>query len=217
MRRRSLLASGGAVLLGGVAAFLLDEGRSEAAAASVLTREALFYDPGAPVLGNPKGTLPIAEFFDYRCPYCRGMHKMLQRLLAANPDIRYVAKEWPVFGGPSVTAARVALASNYQGKFEAVNGALFEAKIVDTASVVDTAAQAGVDMKRLEGDLKAHAGEMDTALGTAATQALALGLQGTPGFIIGPFLIPGALSEKNLATVVRNARAKMAKLPQQKS
>ncbi len=217
MKRRSLLASGGAVLLGGVGAFLLDEGRSEAAAKSVLTREALFYDPGAPVLGNPKGTLPIAEFFDYRCPYCRGMHPMLQRLLATNPDIRYVAKEWPVFGGPSVTAARVALASNYQGKFDAVNGALFKTHIVDTASVVDAAAQAGVDMKRLESDLKAHASEMDTALGTAATQALALGLQGTPGFIIGPFLIPGALSEKNLGTVVRNARAKMAKLPQQKS
>ena len=217
MKRRSLLASGTAVLLGGVAAFLLDEGRSEAAAKSVLTREALFYDPGAPVLGNPKGTLPIAEFFDYRCPYCRGMHPMLQRLIAANPDIRYVAKEWPVFGGPSVTAARVALASNYQGKFDAVNGALFKTHIVDTASVVDAAAQAGVDMKRLESDLKAHTSEMDSALGTAATQALALGLQGTPGFIIGPFLIPGALSEKNLGTVVRNARAKMAKLPQQKS
>jgi len=169
------------------------------------------------VLGNPKGTLPIAEFFDYRCPYCRGMHPMLQRLIAANPDIRYVAKEWPVFGGPSVTAARVALASNYQGKFDAVNGALFKTHIVDTASVVDAAAQAGVDMKRLESDLKAHTSEMDSALGTAATQALALGLQGTPGFIIGPFLIPGALSEKNLGIVVRNARAKMAKLPQQKS
>jgi len=145
------------------------------------------------------------------------MHPMLQRLIAANPDIRYVAKEWPVFGGPSVTAARVALASNYQGKFDAVNGALFKTHIVDTASVVDAAAQAGVDMKRLESDLKAHTSEMDSALGTAATQALALGLQGTPGFIIGPFLIPGALSEKNLGIVVRNARAKMAKLPQQKS
>jgi protein-disulfide isomerase len=210
MRRRGMIAAGGAVLAGGIGAYVIGARRGVAAPAGDLTREAIFFDPGAPVLGNPHGTLPIAEFFDYRCPYCRGMHPMLQQLLAANPDIRFVAKEWPVFGGPSVTAARVALAANLQGKFGAVNDALFAAHIADDASVMQAARQAGADMARLEHDMKARASKIEDTLGTAAMQADGLGLQGTPGFIIGNYLIPGALNAENLARVVRDARGRLA-------
>lgn len=213
--RRGVLASGGAVLLGGIAGFMLPEilapGAAIAATPAILTRKAIFFDPGAPILGNPHGTLPVAEFFDYRCPYCRGMHPMLQRLLAKNPDIRYVAKQWPIFGGPSVIAARVALAAWWQGRFAAVNDVLFRTHITDTASVMRAASEAGVDMARLARDMRTRRGELDATLGLADVQAHALGLHGTPGFIIGDYLIPGALREKDLAGVVRDARAKLAK------
>lgn len=211
MKRRSLIVAGGAALLGGVGAGIIGARRAVAAPTGDLTRQAIFFDPGAPVLGNKHGTLPIAEFFDYRCPYCRGMHALLTRLLATNADIRFVAKEWPVFGGPSITAARVALAANWQGKFAAVNAALYTTHIADDGSVLEAARQAGTDMARLEQDMRTRAGELDDTLGTAAMQADGLGLQGTPGFVIGNYLIPGALDEESLAHVVTEARAGLAK------
>ena len=107
----------------------------------------LFSDPNAPVLGNPAGQVPIAEFFDYRCPYCRRMHPAISRLLEADHDIRFVAKNWPILGPVSVTAARVALAANWQGRFAAVDGALFTMPgKLDAAKVRDAAASAGVNM-----------------------------------------------------------------------
>ncbi len=212
--RRAALIAGTRAVLGGAAlggaAFVLPRSAT-AAAPAILTRRAIFFDPGAPILGNPHGTLPIAEFFDYRCPYCRGMHPMLQRLIANNPDIRYVAKQWPIFGGPSVTAARVALAAWWQGRFAAVNDALFRTHITDDASVMQAAGHAGADMARLASDMAARSGELDATLGLADVQARALGLHGTPGLIIGSYLIPGALREKDLADVVRQARAKLAR------
>ncbi len=209
VRRRDLIATG-TMLLGGIGALVLAP-HPAAAAPPDLTREAVFFDPAAPVLGHAKGTLPIAEFFDYRCPYCRGMHPVLQRLIANDADIRFVAKEWPVFGGPSVTAARVALAAAWQGKFAAVNDALFAAPIANDAAVLQAARQAGLDMTRLAHDMQTRAADLDHELGTVAMQANALGLQGTPSLIIGNYLIPGALDEENLARVVRDARAQLAR------
>lgn len=170
----------------------------------------LFSDPQDPVLGNPHGTLPMAEFFDYRCPYCRRMHKLITQVLKDNPDIRYVAKEWPVFGGASVTAARVALAANWQGKFAAVNAALFTTTGGLDAKSIDAAAQAaGVDMAQLRHDLASRDAELQSMLGNVAMQAASLGLQGTPGFLIGTYLVPGALSYDDLTKVVAEARTKL--------
>lgn len=170
----------------------------------------LFRDPDAPVLGNPQGSLPMAEFFDYRCPYCQQMHPLVRRLLQADSDIRYVAKEWPVFGGVSVVAARAALAANWQGKFAAVNSALFRAAGgLDAARVRDALKDAGVDMARFDHDLAARRDDLNASLGRVAMQAGSLGLQGTPVFVIGTYVVPGALSYDDLRKVVAKARAKL--------
>ena len=169
----------------------------------------MFADPDAPVLGNPHGTLPIAEFFDYRCPFCRRMDPLIGRLLRENPDFRYVAKEWPVFGGPSTTAARVALAANWQGRFAAVNNALFATSGLDEARTRAAAQGAGVDMVRLDRDLLTRSADLERMLGRVSEQAASLALQGTPGFVIGTYLVPGALSYDDLRNLVAKARAKL--------
>ena len=74
-------------------------------------RTALERDPTAPVLGNPKGDITLSEFFDYNCPYCKTVMPMMQRLIAADPGLRVVFREWPVFGEGSDFAARAALAA----------------------------------------------------------------------------------------------------------
>ena len=211
-RRWALLGGFGTVAA--TAAFgvvRLTHAAADTANGSALSASALFHDPGDPVLGNPAGKLPIAEFFDYRCPYCRAMNPLFQRLLREDQDIRFVAKELPVFGGVSVTAARVSLAGNWQGKFPALHDALFAAAgKLDEASVRAAAEKAGVDMTRLKNDLSTRKAELERILGRVAMQASALGLQGTPGLVIGNYLVPGALSYDTLLEVVAEARRKMS-------
>jgi predicted DsbA family dithiol-disulfide isomerase len=112
--------------------------------------------------------------------------------------------------GLAAIAPRGAVAANWQGKFDSVNDALFTSPVVDDASVMQAARRAGLDMARLERDMTSRAGELDDALGTTAMQAEGLGLQGTPGLIIGNYLVPGALTEANLAQAVHDARAQMS-------
>ena len=167
----------------------------------------LFTDPDSPVLGNPNGTLPIAEFFDYRCPFCRRMHPLISRLIAEEHDVRFVAKEWPLLGGVSIPAAKVALAAKWQGKFAAVNDALFSTPRLDEQNVRAAATAAGVDLAQLHRDLSARDADLQGMLGDVALQAASLGLQGTPGFVIGGYLVPGALDERDLRALVAKARA----------
>ena len=212
-RRLALSAGlGGVAAAGGLGAGGL--GRAAFAAGATApgpgAADLLFHDPEFPVLGNKLGTLSIAEFFDYRCPYCHQMEPRLRRLLAADQGIRLVAKEWPVFGGPSVTAARVALAANWQGRFAAVHEALFQAPApLDEAKIRAAAQGAGVDMARLDRDLSHRSADLDRILARVAAEAAALKLEGTPGFVVGMYLVPGALSYEDLLKVVADARAKM--------
>jgi len=212
LSRRLVVSAGlGAAAAAAVAFGVRWPDRAEATTKAKTQRggRTLFHDPDAPVLGNPSGTLTMVEFFDYRCPYCRKMHPLLQRLLAEDHGIRFLAKEWPVFGGVSVTAAKVALAANWQGKFEPVNDALFNAPgRLDDAKVRAAAKQAGADMKRLDHDLSTRDADLEHILDENSLQAHVLGLQGTPGFVIGHYLVPGAISYDDLVKVVAQARSK---------
>lgn len=217
MKRRTIVAAtlSATALLGTSATWLLSRSVAPTAEAATppakggkMELEDLARGPGAVVLGNPAGDVTIIEFFDYRCPYCRRMHPMLNRLLAEDHGIRFVAKEWPVFGGPSVTAARIALAADWQGKYAEVHQALMEYEgTLDEAKVRALAEKAGLDMTRLDADLSGRGGELDGSLGQVTVQARTLGLQGTPAFLIGRYLVPGALSYDNLVDIVAKARA----------
>ncbi|MDE2516608.1 MAG: DsbA family protein [Rhodospirillales bacterium] len=168
----------------------------------------LLDDAASPVVGNPAGRVSMVEFFDYRCPYCRAMQPAITALLAQDKSVRLVLKEWPIFGGVSIYAAKVALAANWQGKFLAVHDAIFALpRPMDQASVRAAAAKAGVDMARLDRDLKQRDGELDAALARNQREARALGFQGTPGLVIGRVVVPGALSEADLRHLVAEQKA----------
>ena len=91
-----------------------EQQRQVAAAASVLSdnRDVLENDPNAPVLGNPDGDVTVVEFFDYNCPYCRRVKPEIEALLAEDPNVKLVYREWPILGEGSVFAARAALSHN---------------------------------------------------------------------------------------------------------
>ena len=153
--------------------------------------DAIFRSPLAPVAGNANGKVTIVEFFDYNCPYCGRAFKHLENVMKSAPSLRIVFKEYPIFGGASVVAARAALAARKQGKYFAFHKAMLESRFRKTESMVfRIARQVGLDMERLKRDMKNP--QIDQALQESNRLAAALGVRGTPAFLVGDKMIPGA-------------------------
>ncbi|HQS71518.1 MAG: hypothetical protein B7Y36_05160 [Novosphingobium sp. 28-62-57] len=156
----------------------------------------------------PKGyDVTVIVFSDYGCPYCKKLHGTLVQLLARDPKVRIVWRDWPIFGEPSLLAARAAIASQWQGKHAAFNAAMFaQSGRVTEATVKAAAKAAGVDWARLQQDMKTRAKEIDTVIGRSNAGAKALEFQGTPGLLIGNARFGGAASLAQLLEAVDKAR-----------
>lgn len=176
-----------------------------------LTREMFTEDKVAPTVKPDKYDITIVEYTDYQCPFCRKVHPELKKLAQSDKSIRIIYRDWPIFGEASLIAARVAIASNYQGKHEAVHDALMNAPRPLTDGTIKAAAlKAGVDWSRLETDMKKHGTEIDALISRNGEQAEALGLQGTPAFIIGNYLVEGGMDFTALKSAVEKARTRPA-------
>jgi protein-disulfide isomerase len=174
----------------------------------ILSRDSVLRDPDIPSLGNPNGDLTIVEFFDYQCPYCKKLAPQLAKLVQEDGNIRIVLKDWPIFGDDSVAAAKLALAAKYQNKYAEAHDALIGANGKLTAATVnDLLAKAGVDVAAAAADLQTHEKSIDDLLARNAAQADAFGFDGTPGFIVGTFRVPGVVEMKVLKMIVADARA----------
>ena len=173
-------------------------------------RQEIFEDPNAPVAGNPEGDVTLVEFFDYRCPYCKQVAPAIQALLSEDKQLRVVYKELPVLGPESVTAARATLAARKQGKYEALHRALLETKgQINETAILNAAKSAGIDAERLKRDMAAP--EIDQMLQANHQLAAALEIRGTPGFVIGDEIVPGAVSVDALRQLIATARSEKEK------
>jgi protein-disulfide isomerase len=176
----------------------------------VAFRKDLLEDPSAPVLGNPKGDVTLVEFFDYRCPYCRQMEPWLQTLIKEDPGVRLVQKQFPILGPTSVYAAHVALAAMKQGKHTAFHDALMakEGKIderdIHEDLILQAAESVGLDMDRMKADMKSP--DVEAEIQRSVQIAKSLGLTGTPAFVVGKELLPGATDLETLKSMVDDAR-----------
>jgi protein-disulfide isomerase len=169
-------------------------------------RDALERDPNAPVLGNPDGDVTIVEFFDYNCPYCRRVKPHMEALLAADPNVRVVYREWPILGEGSVFAARAALASRNQGKYDEFHWAMMGLNgRAEEASVIRAAEQIGINIAQLRRDMNAP--EIDEHIQTSMRLSRAIGFSGTPSFVIGDSLAPGLIDAEQMIALVNQARA----------
>ena len=170
-------------------------------------RQELENDPTSPVAGNPKGDVTIVEFFDYRCGYCKRVTPMILKFLESDTKVRYVLKEFPILGPDSVTAARATLAvwNLDKDKYLAFHTALMMAPgSVDAKRVVSIAAEIGVDQAALTAGMADPA--VDKALRANMNLAKELGLSGTPAFIVGKQMVPGAIGIEALRRMVSAAR-----------
>jgi protein-disulfide isomerase len=178
----------------------------------VLSRDSVLRDPDIPSLGNLKGDLTVVEFFDYQCPYCKKMAPELAQLVREDGHIRLVLKDWPIFGAISTAAAEIALAAKYQDKYAEAHDALIgtDDKLTK-ASITTLLVKAGVDVDLAIKDLQAHQKTIDDLLARNKAQADAFGFDGTPGFIVGTFRVPGVVEMKVFKVIVADARARAKK------
>ncbi len=183
-----------------------EEQAAAAAAALMADRETLDRDPNAPVIGNPDGDVTIVEFFDYNCPYCKRAMPEIEALLAEDPNVRIVLREWPILSEGSAFAARAALAARAQGKYAEMHDALMNMRgKLEADTVLRVAGELGLDVEKLQADMKAP--EVEEHLATSMRLAEALNFSGTPAFVIGDQLLPGFVEKAELVEAVTTARA----------
>jgi protein-disulfide isomerase len=171
--------------------------------------EALFNSPRQVTLGNPQGDVTFVEFFDYNCGYCKRALNDMVELMGKDPKLKVVLKEFPVLGPSSVEAAQVGVAVRMQDKtgkkyFEFHQKLLTGRGQVDKAKALAAAKEIGLDMARLEKDLKSD--EIGKTLEESMKLAEALGLNGTPSYVIGNDVVIGAVGQAALSQKIQAAR-----------
>jgi len=166
------------------------ERQAEAIAANY---EALFRDSHSFVAGNPDGAITVIEFFDYRCPYCQQTADDIQTLIDTHEDVRLVLKEFPILGPDSTIASQAAIAAIPQGKYLEFHFAMLRSEgNLDLDEVMDIAADVGLNVRQLARDM--DTARVSTIIETNRNLAFEVGVRGTPAFIIGDELLPGAAS-----------------------
>jgi protein-disulfide isomerase len=175
--------------------------------------EIIFSSPRQVTLGNTQGDVTVVEFFDYNCGYCkRAMGDMLD-LMKGDGKLKFVLKEFPVLGEGSTQAAQVAVAVRMQDKtgkkyLEFHQKLLNNRGAVDKARAVAAAKEVGLDMARLEKDMASD--EVKETLAESFKIAEALGLNGTPSYVVGNDVVVGAVGLKTLKEKINTARCGQA-------
>lgn len=170
-------------------------------------RAGLMNDPDSPIVGNPNGDVTIVEFSDYQCPYCKRAHAAVKAVLAADSKVKLVFKDLPILGEPSRIAALAALAARAQDKHLALHDALMEfGGKLDRDRIMEIAGSVGLDVARLQKDMDDP--KLKAIIERNMALASALGVRGTPAFVIGNQFVPGAVDAATLKRMVNDARTK---------
>lgn len=167
----------------------------------------IYNDPGNVILGNPDGDVTLVEMFDYNCGYCRQALPDLATLLAEDPNLRVILKEFPILSEGSVEAARVAVLVNQDPSISYWD---FHQQLFSSRGQVtgDTALQVAESMGMNRVNLMLNMGGTMPAETITKVYDLAkeLRISGTPTYIIGDELIPGAVSIDRLRRSIANMR-----------
>ena len=156
------------------------------------------------MLGNPAGTRTLVKFTDYGCTYCRSSEADVQKLIAADPKLRIVIREWPIFDG-SEEAARMALAAAEQGKYPAFYRAMFAGGQPSPATVAAAARVAGLDMARARSFAASDA--VESELASNMQLARTLGFTGTPSWVAQGQILEGAVGYDQLKAALEAKEA----------
>ena len=183
------------------------EESEKSTAAIAAMHDAIFNDPGQVVVGNPEGDVTLVEFFDYNCGYCRSALPDMAALLAEDPNLRVIFKEFPILSNESIDAARVAVqVGESDVDYWSFHEALFSSRgKVDKQVALAAATDLGLSQVNLE--LGMDSDSVAKSIQTSYEIAKALNISGTPTYIIGNEIIPGAIGIDELRGRIANMRA----------
>ena len=171
----------------------------------VANADMLFRSERGFVYGNANGNVTMVEFFDYNCGYCKRSLGDVMTLVDSDPNLKLVLKEFPILGPGSLYAARAAIASKKQNKYWEFHRALMQSRgAVDESQVLEIAGSIGLDVDRLKADMDDP--EVNATINESMELANAIGINGTPAFVIADTLIPGALGVDGLRAQIADVR-----------
>lgn len=163
-------------------------------------------DDSFPRTGNKDGDVLFVEFFDYQCGYCKRAFPTMMDVANSDDGLDIVFVEFPILGEASVIASRAALASQEQDKYMDFHIALMEYRgRLSEDVIMKVATSVGIDVDQLQEDMQSE--EINAHIQRNRELAKALGLRGTPAFVIGDNLAPGAISKDQMLQMIEQARA----------
>lgn len=169
-------------------------------------RDQLNNDPASPSFGPSDAKVTLVEFFDYRCPYCKRMAEGIDALLAENPDLKVVFKEFPILAPDSLEASKAALAAHRQNKYLPFHRVMMKHSGAFTPEAIEAmAVEAKLDIDQLRKDMDDP--EIIEQLRNNHRLAQKLKIEGTPAFILGDQLIPGAVPIEDLQEAIQRLAA----------
>ena len=180
-----------------------------------LLKSEIYSDADSPVVGNAKGDVTIVVFFDYFCGYCKKTMPGLQTLVANDSSVRIVYKELPILGPQSLFAAKAALAAGQQGKFAEFHQAMLAADGAGEDVIKAVSKRLGLDYAKLQADMLGP--KIAATIDRNHRLAESLNVNGTPAYLIGDRIIPGAIDSGSLARLIQDERAKLARVELEKS
>ncbi|MEN9894606.1 MAG: hypothetical protein RIR97_458 [Pseudomonadota bacterium] len=170
-------------------------------------RDSIFHSPDDVVLGNPKGSVTIVEFFDYNCHYCKIALPDMEAIIEKDSDVRFVLKEFPILGPDSIAAHKVADAfrliapEKYHDFHRALLGG--DERATETRALA-VAAKLGVTEAEIQAKMKASPFKVRAT--KVYSLAEKMGINGTPAYIIGNETMSGAVGIDLLSSKVSNVR-----------
>lgn len=208
LNRRSAIQLMGLVAAGFATSRFLRNQRSvgENVADYVIVKE-IRSDESSPATNVPGADVTIISFNDYGCAACRAAHPGLQKAVEGDGRSRITYKDWPIFGPASERAAQIALASNYQGIYASFHNAVMIGNGLSDQQLRSVVEKSGGNWEQILVDLRIHQQDIEQQLNKNRLQAFALGLKGTPAYLIGPLLIRGGVKEGEFQKAIKEARS----------
>jgi len=173
-------------------------------------KDKIFGDVSAPFVGNAKGDVVVVEFFDYQCGHCKKVNESIVKLISDDKNVKVIYKDFPILGAASTSAAKAALAVAKQGKYEKFHDALLSKKDhISDELINQTAKEVGADVAKMQKDMADPS--IEKALQANLDLGAEIGVRGTPMFIIGANLYPGAMTVEQMKEAVAEARKAVKK------
>lgn len=180
--------------------------RQQTAGQRIRENRAELFEAKHDYVANPDGRIPVVEFFDYNCGYCKRVYPAIMAMQSREKDVRLIFKELPILGPASEFAAKAAFAAKRQGKYMPFHNALMARRGgLSNAAVMDVAGRLGLDLDRLRKDMKDP--KIAAMIERNRKLANTMEIRGTPSMVIGPHFVPGAIDGEQMAALIDNARS----------